>query len=54
MLIYGLVVVIMMQIRPMGIMGHLNTRTSYLESLLQSVRKKNKKDKEVDANAAGN
>lgn len=40
MLIYGLIVVIMMQLRPKGILGHVNTRTSYLDSLLGSIRDK--------------
>lgn len=39
MLIYGLIVVIMMQIRPNGILGHLNIRKSYLDSLLSQIRK---------------
>lgn len=42
MLIYGLIVVIMMQIRPNGILGHLNTRKSYLDSLLTQIRKQGK------------
>jgi len=42
-LIYGLIVVIMMQVRPNGIMGHLNTRRSYLNSIIKS----SKKSKEV-------
>lgn len=40
MLVYGLIVVIMMQIRPQGILGHVNLRNSYIESLLEHNRKK--------------
>ena len=35
MLIYGLIVVIMMQIRPNGILGSYNTRSSYLEAIMK-------------------
>lgn len=45
MLIYGLIVVIMMQIRPNGILGSYNTRSSYLEAIMKSLRQK--KDKEA-------
>lgn len=47
MLIYGLIVVIMMQIRPHGILGGMNTRISYLESLMKPGEQKGKKEKEV-------
>lgn len=54
MLIYGLIVVIMMQIRPHGILGGMNTRTSYLDSLMKRVGKKDKKEKGVGTDAVGN
>ena len=47
MLIYGLVVVVMMQIRPMGILGHLNIRVSYLERRLKKNQPDSRKGKEV-------
>lgn len=47
MLIYGLVVVVMMQIRPMGILGHLNIRISYLERRLKKNQSDSGKGKEV-------
>ncbi len=47
MLIYGLVVVVMMQIRPMGILGHLNIRVPYLESLRKNLKSAGKKGEEV-------
>ena len=53
MLIYGLIVVIMMQLRPNGILGHLNTRRSYLHSLLKETLG-GKKAKGGTTDAAGN
>lgn len=53
MLIYGLIVVIMMQLRPNGILGHLNTRRSYLHSLLKETLG-SKKAKGGTTDAAGN
>lgn len=47
MLVYGLIVVIMMQIRPHGILGGMNNRISYLESLMNAKKHKDKKDKGV-------
>lgn len=53
MLIYGLIVVIMMQLRPNGILGHLNTRRSYLHSLLKE-KLGSEKVKGGTTDAAGN
>jgi len=43
MLIYGLIVVIMMQVRPKGILGHVNTRMAYEQSLINAVENKKKR-----------
>lgn len=47
MLVYGLIVVIMMQLRPHGILGTVNTRRSYLEANRALSRERKEKKGEV-------
>jgi branched-chain amino acid transport system permease protein len=48
MLVYGLIVVLMMQIRPNGILGHINLRTKYIEKMVKDTALTEREERDYD------